>query len=361
MNIRIIQGKKKADGTRLLSIRSPRGQRSTGIYVVDGTFITAKQRCKQQFKQLNELLSKLVHEERAKCWGERLDGPEVKYGTPSSEWSKWKRSKAHQVSLGRWKHYAQLEQYIDWPSTVNQLTDQWFHECLSNMSRLASSTVGKHVSILKAFCGSLGIDTSNWQYKVFEAPKESLTAEEYAEVIELSRNGSKALKAFVVACETGLRFSSLQTLFSTGLSSGEFTKVFVSKTGKDVIVPHTPLVKEYMPVLEGFMLNNQVHNRQLKTELSTLNRLITTSQKRGGDIVSMQSPLHSNISFHTARRTFATLATLKGIPEAAIMRVGGWTTSKMLRKYQKLSDVNAAKFFSYEQEDSPSKPEVPKT
>lgn len=154
---------------------------------------------------------------------------------------------------------------------------------------------------------------------------------------------SRARDLFLVASWTGLRFSDLQNLSIHHLQ-GEDIVIKTQKTGKEVVIPVFPIVREILIKYKEMGLpriTNQALNRSLK-EIGS--KLEEASKLKGIDDSASK---YSKITTHTARRSFATNM-YHSLPIELIMSVTGHHTQTEFYKYIRVTPKeNADKIRQY--------------
>lgn len=160
-------------------------------------------------------------------------------------------------------------------------------------------------------------------------------------------NDRHVIDAFIVMAYTGVRVKDATQ--STGINfdaSGYYTKD-TSKTGKRIIVPQHSFVKEIIERRSGFSFPKISRN----TFTSRLRRIlrdvgiddkISYSMTRGGERVVYVKEKWELVSFHTARRSFATNLHKAGIPAAVAMKFTGHKSIQQYMDYIMISEEEAA-------------------
>jgi integrase len=146
---------------------------------------------------------------------------------------------------------------------------------------------------------------------------------------------------FIIACDTGLRFSDLIELRNENIiNNGSVIRIRTQKTGEVVIIPLKGKVKEILKKYEGIppqAISNQKMNEYLKElgEMAELIEDVVISLTKGGTRQTETFKKFELITTHTARRSFATNAYLQNVPTISIMKITGHTTAKSFLKYIK--------------------------
>lgn len=160
---------------------------------------------------------------------------------------------------------------------------------------------------------------------------------------------------FIVGCYTGLRRSDLNKLNDGiwNLSEDKNTvSIVAEKTKKRVVIPLHPYVRaiyyKYNGILPklGDKHNTNVHLKNL-ARLAGINEIVSKTENRGGKVTTLKHQKYDLVSFHTARRSFATNMVLKGVPTLAIRQLTGHTNEQTFRKYVKVTPEQYAKLFGF--------------
>ena len=173
------------------------------------------------------------------------------------------------------------------------------------------------------------------------------------------RTGLKRVKdLFVVQCYTGVRFSDLKGVVE-GFNEDPDRKtvtVFNNKTKKQVTIPIHPMIREIAEEYPSSQLPSpgslQKFNKNLRAIAcesglfdSALSKPITDAE---GNWTTQRTAQWEQLSSHTARRTFATMAVQRGIPIKVIMNITGHSSEREFNKYVNISaEKNAELFASY--------------
>lgn len=211
------------------------------------------------------------------------------------------------------------------------------------------NTVGNFIKKLKMFLNWAKGNGWNpfdfFQHPEFKIP-EKRVANVYLEQSELA-----ALKAldltkrpylndtrnwFLIACETGMRYSDYHQLNRRNIkevpNGYDFTYV-PRKTSKSSKVRVTvPISQAAVSILlrYGFDMPAPVSNQKMNKGLKELTRL---------------AGIQKSIGTHTARRTFATLRYKEKFPVQAIMKITGHKTEKEFYKYLCIEGEENAEMF----------------
>ncbi|MEZ5030290.1 MAG: tyrosine-type recombinase/integrase [Saprospiraceae bacterium] len=197
------------------------------------------------------------------------------------------------------------------------------------------------------------VQTKDFGLREYSSDKIYLTHEEVNRIasLDLTKEARKEVvrDIFLMAVYTGQRYSDVisSNNWQIGLSEfgGYFLKYRSKKTGH---VSQLPLKKEAMDILKKYpngipMRSNVELNRILKHigKTAGIDQLVTRTEHRDGETITNQVPKYTQITMHTARRTFCTLAVRAGVPTQVIMKLSGHETESSFRLYirHSLDDV----------------------
>jgi len=231
----------------------------------------------------------------------------------------------------------------------------------------SKNTVGKNIKNLKVFLNAaseIGIN-KNMIYKSLkfkklteETDKIYLEEEEILKLyrLDLSLNPQYEYicNLFIISCYTGLRYQDLTNIQKANFYSGKegwFLNKRTQKTNEQVIVPLKTLIVKILEKYD-FTLNhkisNQYSNRVLK-ELGFLAKIDTElimNESIGGKLVAKSYKKFELISWHCARRSFATNSYKAGIPSRQIMKLTGHKTEQAFSKYIRITKFENAELLS---------------
>jgi integrase len=228
---------------------------------------------------------------------------------------------------------------------------------------LSLNTVGKHQRNLKTFMKEAFdrnlTDNRDFMKREFKVVTEKvddvfLDEKEIQLLTKLDLRKTKRLERvrdlFVLNCWWGLRYADLKTLSEDNIveKNGKFNLVITTqKTEKKVEIP---LLENSLSIIHkyrketGFPFprpySNQKMNSYLKEVCEMIPELykdfVTTTFKKGAR-VKIKTPKYSNISTHSARRSFVSNMLKKGLQQAIIMRITGHSSEKSFNRYIKIN------------------------
>lgn len=152
-----------------------------------------------------------------------------------------------------------------------------------------------------------------------------------------------------LCCFTGLRYSDIARLAAKHINFQEETITIVTqKTATKVVIPIHPVVKIILekygnkpPVIQC----NQATNRMLKKicRKAGITEKINIMETKGGIRQEVTYEKCEMVTSHTARRSFASNASKKGIPSLAIMQITGHKTESSFMRYVRITKEENAK------------------
>ena len=160
----------------------------------------------------------------------------------------------------------------------------------------------------------------------------------------------EARDIFIMGCLTGQRVSDYKRInydmLETIIGEDNFIHLIQEKTGKDVYVPYSPLMKKILMKYGGNL--PKIYDQHLNERIKVVGLLLGwienagISEHRGVLKARSNKRFCDAIVTHTARRSFATNAYKEGVPLSAIMAVTGHSSEDMLKKYLKLDSKEKA-------------------
>ena len=216
----------------------------------------------------------------------------------------------------------------------------------------------KRISSVISYIQALGVDLPNpVKEKTFKLPKEQqndvyLTEDELIKFLDLctfgleydlaedGENRFNSLVIFIFSCFTGLRISDATSLRWGNIDISDeqswILKLRTKKTGKEVIIALPDraylLLKIYSPGREEL--------KEISDEFIFPFRNQNKINKYLQDAAELLE-IDKHITFHTARRTLATLLAEKGISEYFIASILGHSSTTTTGRYQKWTEKQA--------------------
>ena len=231
---------------------------------------------------------------------------------------------------------------------------------------LAKNTIGTRIKIIKTVLNYVsekkGVKySSDFRKKSFSKPSEEtesiyLNVDELnaIETLVLSKSLDKVRDMFLIASDTGLRYSDVIRLTAENITEEGLIKIMTQKTSKTIFAPMTPRVKRIFEKYEFQLpkpISNQKYNEFIKdiARMAGITTPITRTQTTAGKLHTTTVSKYELVTSHTARRSFATNAYLGGVPTLDIMKVTGHKTETAFLKYVKIDAEETAKKMSHHQ------------
>jgi integrase len=252
------------------------------------------------------------------------------------------------------------------PITFEDITLEFyldFTQHLTHVRKYSINTIGKHIKTLKSILNEAtetGKNTKlDFKSKRFVAPTQEidniyLTPIELAILQDYDFSENPRLERvrdlFLVGCWTGLRFSDFSTIAAKNIKE-TVIQIKTQKTGKEVVIPIHPTVRQIINKYDGktennlpLPLSNQKMNDYLKEigKLAGLNEIIQKGQTKAGKETIINLPKFKHLTTHTARRSFATNAYNMNVPTITIMAITGHKTETSFMKYIKVTPTEHA-------------------
>lgn len=248
--------------------------------------------------------------------------------------------------------------------TINLQTLRDFRDYLTTMKGFAVNNIAKHIDNVRQFLRvanddkiKIDIDTIN--------PKKFTVAREMPQDIYLNEIDLKAIEnldlsnklthdrvrdLFLIGCNTGLRISDFNNIKHHNIK-GNFIEIYQYKTGGKVVIPINKTVKAILTKYNGNTppkISDQKLNEYLKIicKEAGLKEQIEKQQTKAGEKIKTVYEKWQMVTSHTARRSFATNMTKKGVPIQAIMQITGHKKESVFLKYVKLSPMEYAEIIN---------------
>jgi integrase len=259
-----------------------------------------------------------------------------------------------------------LQEYqVKYKTVVTPLTadEDFYHSFVKYLTAegLAKNTIGTRIKIVKTVLNyaseKKGVKYSDaFRKKSFAKPSEE-TDSIYLNVDELNaidalvmlpKSLDKVRDMFLIACDTGLRYSDIVRLTAENITQEGLIKIMTQKTGETIFAPMTPRVKRIFEKYDYQLpkpICNQNYNRYLKdiAKRAGITAPVTRTRTIRGVLTTTTVPKYELVSSHTARRSFATNAYIAGLPTFDIMKVTGHKTEEAFLLYIRISAEESAK------------------
>ena len=166
---------------------------------------------------------------------------------------------------------------------------------------------------------------------------------------------------FIIGCETGLRISDLKRLSEENIIEDQgdrFIKIEMRKTEKSVTIPISLRVEEifiknkkqteniFPKAISDQKMNDYI--KEISSKIDILKEPVSFTTTINDKRISISKAKFELITNHTARRSFATNAVIKGISRTLIMGITGHKTEKSFNRYIRMDELEIAKQFKIE-------------
>lgn len=257
------------------------------------------------------------------------------------------------------------EYQAKYKTVVTPLTadEDFYHAFVKYLTAegLAKNTIGTRIKIVKTVLNyaseKKGVKYSDaFRKKSFAKPSEE-TDSVYLNVDELNaiealvmlpKSLDKVRDIFLLACDTGLRFSDVTRLTAENITQDGLIKIQAQKTSRTIYAPMTPRVNRIFSKY-GYQLpkpiSNQKYNQFIKdiARMAGITTPVTRTHTAAGKLTTTTVPKYELVTSHTARRSFATNAYLGGVPTIDIMKITGHKTETAFLRYIKIDAEETAK------------------
>ena len=258
----------------------------------------------------------------------------------------------YNVVFLKYKDYC-TKNYLSY--NIKDLDDNFyvrFTAFLRHNHNLNDNTLARYLSFFKTFilwCKRKGVeinkDYKNVTVKKYQSDDIALSVEEVKilEDAELTGAEERARDLFLIGVYSGQRFSDY-SVFERADIRGEF---IVKRAEKTESYSYIPLHNKLKSMLDKYdwrlpKITSQKFNLRIQVVCEKLgfNEQIKKTSYKGSDKTVEILPKWKMIGSHTARRTYITLMSEKGMADHFIMAVTGIKDVKTLAKYKKLNKDN---------------------
>jgi integrase len=235
---------------------------------------------------------------------------------------------------------------------LNDLNDNFYSEFITFMRKeysLNDNTLHRYMSIFKtmiSWCSKKGYnvldDYNNIKIKKFDTNDVHLTELELKLLESAKLTGAKerARDLFLVGAYTGQRFSDYSLFEKADVRE----QAIVKKAKKTKITAFIPLHKKLKNLLDKYewklpKISSQKFNLKIQEVCKDLkiDSEIKKVSYMGKNHTETILPKWKLIGSHTARRTFITLMSERGMPDHQLMQIAGIKDVKTLLKYKKFN------------------------
>ncbi|MCK5789160.1 MAG: tyrosine-type recombinase/integrase [Chlamydiia bacterium] len=266
------------------------------------------------------------------------------------------KGESGQLSFGTLRKYKSILSSIKDISpriTVDKINHQFYTKFVTycrTVREQQDNTLGKNIAGIKAFMRDLERNGYNVPQDFKEFKKPSIDTQEVAltedELMDLyfyqhkDKFNEMVKDVFCFGAFTGMRYSDYSQLKQENIIES-YATIVQQKTS---VLLSVPLNKYAIEILEKYNyaipnIHNQTMNRSIKRicKLVGIDSPIQKIKLIGTNRTAETKPKYSYITTHTGRRTFITIAILKGVPIPLIMRMTGHKKVETLMKYAKIS------------------------
>ena len=236
--------------------------------------------------------------------------------------------------------------------TLTDFDDTFFQDFIAFLRTehdLYDNTLHRYINFFKTcliWCTRKGYkinnDYKNISIKRHETNDVHLTEEELKllEEVELTGSKERARDLFLIGAYTGQRFSDYSIFERADVREGAIVK----KAKKTKVTSFIPLHSKLQKLLDKYKwklpkISSQKFNiriQQVCKELE-INDSIKKVSYMGKNVKEEIFPKWKLIGSHTARRTFITLMSERGMPDHQLMQIAGIKDAKTLKKYKKFN------------------------
>ena len=235
---------------------------------------------------------------------------------------------------------------------LNDLNDNFYSEFITFMRKeysLNDNTLHRYMSIFKtmiSWCSKKGYkvlnDYNNIKIKKFDTNDVHLTEQELKllESVKLTGAKERARDLFLIGAYTGQRFSDYSLFEKADVRE----EAIVKKAKKTKITAFIPLHKKLKNLLDKYdwklpKISSQKFNLKIQEICKDLkiDSEIKKVSYMGKNHTETILPKWKLIGSHTARRTFITLMSERGMPDHQLMQIAGIKDVKTLIKYKKFN------------------------
>lgn len=283
--------------------------------------------------------------------------------------AQWRTRHGRPLAEATLRHYRHLRSHLTRflagrDLTFDGLDEAFYHSYVASAfaAGLRLNTIGNHIKTLKSLVRSLppAVGVMAAEFMRCEGLREpsdaiALTEVEVALVASTpmpSRRMAEVRDLFVLMCWTGVRHSDLHRLAAPAIVTGHdgrrYFRIRAAKTGREAVIPVFPAAEAILArYAHGRAMpppgSNGRFNAMLRRVIAEVTRLHPASSLTApftrtftaSRPITVTLTRGEAVRCHTARRTFATMMTLRGNDPAAICAATGHTTQSSLARYVK--------------------------
>ena len=266
-----------------------------------------------------------------------LIGKSYSFGT----WKRYETSLNHTIEFMKWKYnISDMEVKNIKPEFISYY-DLWFRTIRNCCNNTSVKYLKNFRKIIKLCIDNEWINKDpfiNYKTKLQPVDKNFLSEEQLESIINRefkSERLSFVRDVFIFSCFTGLAYVDIKNLkyddISTNISGARFIKIKRTKTKVDASIPLLPIAEN---ILTKYKDNPKCLNQNLVLP-------ILSNQKMNQYLkeISTLCDIEFDLTFHSARHTFATTVTLNnGVPIETVSKMLGHSTIRMTQHYAKILD-----------------------
>lgn len=313
---------------------------------------------KEYFDKIPQFQTKRKNLSLIETFDEYIESKLIENGISTAR--KYQQAKQNLIDFG--KKHKQPIQY----ENINQAFRNKFVKYLKESKKYADSTIYRKMKFIKTvllygmdngYIEKLNINLNKFLTKDSMSTKIALSEFELSEIedLDLSDNPrlDKVRDRFLIGCYTGLRFSDFIRLNKNHID-GNYIIIKQKKTGANVTLPFFDGLKRIFekyqynlpkPISEP---NFNLYLKEVTRQCESLKRLQETTKNTAGKETKTAIPRSELVTSHTARRTFVTVNSAKGIDLETLTIATGHTTVKALKTYLKLNNKQKADILANE-------------
>lgn len=266
-----------------------------------------------------------------------LIGKSYSFGT----WKRYETSLNHTIEFMKWKYNVSDMEVKNIKPEFISYYDLWFRTIRNCCNNTSVKYLKNFRKIIKLCIDNEWINKDpfiNYKTKLQPVDKNFLSEEQLESIIDKefkSERLSFVRDVFIFSCFTGLAYVDIKNLkyddISTNISGARFIKIKRTKTKVDASIPLLPIAEN---ILTKYKDNPKCLNQNLVLP-------ILSNQKMNQYLkeISTLCDIEFDLTFHTARHTFATTVTLNnGVPIETVSKMLGHKSIKMTQHYAKILD-----------------------
>lgn len=261
-----------------------------------------------------------------------------------------------------------IKEYEAWYNKqfhFDDITIEWRAGFIKYLQSCGNSknTEGKHIKHIKLFMSEAterGLNTNMaFKSKSFSKPTEDvykifLTKEEINQISILDLSGDKLKEItrdyFIIACLSSLRYSDFTRIRKENIK-GDYLQMITTKTGQEVIIPISPIVKSIFEKYNYEMPKapcNQIFNRYLKDigKMAELTERIAITKTVAGVKKTEIKEKWELLSSHVGRRSLVSNCIMEGINTSSIMLISGHKSLRVFQGYVRVNQQQNAEVLS---------------